>query len=605
MRDLAVPTKNETANFGPVAVVNSTPDTIAPSIASASANATTVTLTFDETLAGTAPDASAFTVTTGATTRTISAVTMSGKVVTLTIAPAISSSANVVVTYAVPALNALHDATGNVTTPFTFAAANQTPIVAPPASGGGGVVASAAALVSSSPDDGSTVRQVSSITLTANQSVAWTNLTVTRPDGSVAHLPNDAGQSATWPFATSDAGLYVIHGTLAAGGQTADVLSHFSIWTPPATGNGNPPSVEKNGSALAAGEAQSADGLVTFFWPAGVFSDDVVVDIAPKRASSFPSLPSDAIVVQVTAFNRSTHAPVTQLGGIIDVRFMNASQGAHPEGSEDGVTWRDIPQLQTLNLPAGQADGWFRDSDGTIHVLATHLSYYALVGQEVSTKLALRIMTVRRLWLRNRSFVAVRMSLTTPARVTGVFVAPDGSSVPGQTIKTPTRHAGVTILRVPLRITQPGLYKLQMHAEGAGQVVDRTAKINFVATRPATPVWQDGALRVAIVRGAGGLSSLNRRLGTHFVVQRIADAGLYDVLDTSNRTAAAVVVVDLGTVPTYTLAELHALLPEVQIVGLTATPAKAAYYRRIGVSALLPRTASAAQVARAVKSLVH
>ena len=235
-------------------------------------------------------------------------------------------------------------------------------------------------------------------------------------------------------------------------------------------------------------------------------------------------------------------------------------------------------------------------------MLATHLSYFAVVGQEVSTKLAMRIMTVRRLWLRNRSFVAVRMELTAPARVTGVFVAPDGSTVPGQTIKTPTRHAGVTILRVPLRITQPGLYKLQMHAEGAGQVVDRTAKINFMAARPGTPVWQDGALRVAIVRGASGLSSLTGLLGKHFVVRRTADAGLYDVLDTSNRTAAAVVVVDLGTVPTYTLAELHALLPEVQIVGLTSTPAKAAYYRRIGVNALLPRTASAAQVARAVKS---
>ena len=605
MRDLATPTKNETANFGPVAVVNNTPDTIAPNITSASVNASTVTLVFDDSLAGAAPGPSAFTVKVGATNRAISAVTMSGKVVTLTISPAVSSSDNVVVTYAVPALNALHDATGNNTAPFTFAAANQTPIVAPPAGGGGGVTAGAPALVSSSPDDGSTVRQVSTITLTANESVSWTNLAVTRPDGSVTPLPDDAGQSASWPFATSDAGLYIIHGTLAAGGQTADVLSHFTIWVPPATGNGNPPPVEKNGAAYAAGEIHSADGGVTLFWPAGAFSDEVVIDISPKLASTMPSLPKDAVVFRVTAFLRSTHAPVTEVGGIIDIRFANASQGAHPLNSDDGVTWRDIPQLPTLNLPAGQPDGWFRDSDGTIHVLASHLNYYALVGQHVSTKLAMRIMTVRRLWLRNRSFVAVRMSLTAPARVTGVFVAPDGSTVAGQTIKTPTRHAGVTILRVPLRITKPGLYKLQMHAEGAGQTVNRTAKINFMPTKPATPVWQDGALRIAIVRGAGGLGLLDRLVGKHFVVRRIADAGLYDVLDTSNRTSAAVVVVDLGTIPTYTLAELHALLPEVQIVGLTATPAKAAYYRRIGVGALLPHTASAAQVARAVKSLLR
>jgi hypothetical protein len=94
-------------------------------------------------------------------------------------------------------------------------------------------------------------------------------------------------------------------------------------------------------------------------------------------------------------------------------------------------------------------------------------------------------------------------------------------------------------------------------------------------------------------------------LGKRFVVRRITDAALYEVVDTSYRTAAAVVVVDLGTVPTYTLVELHALLPEVKIVGLTSTPAKSAYYRSIGVSAVLPRTASPAQVAHAVKSAVR
>jgi hypothetical protein len=217
----------------------------------------------------------------------------------------------------------------------------------------------------------------------------------------------------------------------------------------------------------------------------------------------------------------------------------------------------------------------------------------------------MRIITVRRLWLHGRSFVAVRMALTAPARVTGNFVGPDGATVEGQTIKTPTRHAGVTILRVPLRITKPGLYKLQMHAEGAGQVVDRTAKINFMPTKPASPLWQDGAPRIAVVRGVKGIGDLGPRLGKHFVVRLTADANLYDVLDTKYRTAAAVVVVDLGTVPTYTLAELHALLPEVQIVGLTSTPAKAAYYRSIGVRALLPRNASATKVARAIKSLVR
>jgi hypothetical protein len=47
------------------------------------------------------------------------------------------------------------------------------------------------------------------------------------------------------------------------------------------------------------------------------------------------------------------------------------------------------------------------------------------------------------------------------------------------------------------------------------------------------------------------------------------------------------------------------LLPEVKIVGLTGSPARALYYRSVGVSAVLPRTASATTVAKTVKSLLH
>lgn len=273
--------------------------------------------------------------------------------------------------------------------------------------------------------------------------------------------------------------------------------------------------------------------------------------------------------------------------------------------SEDGKTWSKIPQLQTLSLDSSQSDGWFRDSDGTVHVLARHLSYYALIGPTASTKLALRVQTVRRLWLAHRSFIAVRISVTMPARVTGNFVATDGTVVPGQTVKTPTRHAGVTILRIPLHVTKTGYYRLQMHAEGGGQTVNRTATVKFIATRPSSPVWQRGAVRIAVIRGAGSLQALGSRLGGHFVVKRIADADLYRVVDATSPTAAAAVVVDLSSVPQYTLAELHALLPEVRIIGLGGSPARAAYYRSIGISTLLPHGASAARVAAAVRGAVR
>jgi hypothetical protein len=603
MRDLATPTENETASFGPVAVTNNTPDTVAPSATSASVNGAALTIAFDEALAGAAPDPSAFTVMVGATGRAVGNVAMSGNVVTLTLASPVSSPDVVNVSYAVPALNALHDSTGNTTAPFSRAAANQTPVVAPPVSGGG-VAPSAPSLVSASPADGSTAGSVATIALAADQAVAWTNITVTRPDGSVAALPDAWGSTATWPFATSAPGLYVVRGTLSASGRSVGVLSHFTIWTP-AAGGAIAPAVEKNAGPGAAGELTSADGQTDVTWPAGTFDDEVVVDVAPRSPADFASLPPDSRLVSVTAYLRSTHAQVTNLGDAIDIRFANASDSAHPLTSEDGKTWSEVPQLQTLSLAAGAPDGWFRDSDGAIHVLARHLSYYALAGEEAATTLSMRIQTARRLWLAHRSFVAVRLSVTMPARVTGNFVGADGTVVPGQTVKTPTRHAGVTILRVPLHVTKPGVYRLELHAEGAGQAIDQTAMVTFLAAKPHSPVWQAGPVRVAVIRGAGTLGELGKRLGHGYVVERIADADLYDVAARPTSTAAASVVVDLATVPLYTLVELHALLPEVQIVGLGGSPAHAAYYRSIGVSALLPHGASAKRVAAAVRDVLR
>ena len=198
-------------------------------------------------------------------------------------------------------------------------------------------------------------------------------------------------------------------------------------------------------------------------------------------------------------------------------------------------------------------------------------------------------------------------TLTVPARVTGSFVAPDGSTVAAQSTTTPTRRAGVTLLRIPLTITKPGLYRLQLRADGLGQAVGRTATIRILATRPASPVWQDGAPRVAVVHGARGLASLGRLLGRSFVVEQVTDAALYDAVDTSYRTAAAAIVVDLGTIPPATLASLHALLPEVKIVGLStdATRSNTSSYRKVGVSAVLPGHASPALVARTIERLLR
>jgi hypothetical protein len=202
--------------------------------------------------------------------------------------------------------------------------------------------------------------------------------------------------------------------------------------------------------------------------------------------------------------------------------------------------------------------------------------------------------------------MAVRIVVTAPARVTGSFLAPDGKVIPGQVIRTPTRHAGSTILRFPLRIDTPGVYRLQVHAEGLGQVAERTARIRFVMHRPASPIWQAaGPLRVAVISGLPLRTSVLRAaLGRDYVVRPVSDSDLYSEVDPNDPRAAAAVIVDLASVPLRSLASLHALLPELRIIGLTSNSSTAAAARLVGVHAIVVHQSRPTVVTHVIKQLI-
>ena len=240
--------------------------------------------------------------------------------------------------------------------PFTFAAANQTPIVAPPAGGGGGVVvAGAPALVSSSPDDGSTVRQVSSITLTANQSVAWTNLTVTRPDGSVAHAPERRG--AERHLAVRDERRRPLRHSRHARRRRPDhrrALPLLDLDAPGRPGTATRPRWRRTARRSTAGEVQAPTGSSR---SSGRPARSATTSSSTSRRSSRPrsrrsrGAPSS----QVTAFSRArTRRSHSSAGSSTSASRMRR-RARMPRARKTAITWRDIPQLQTLNLPARPA----------------------------------------------------------------------------------------------------------------------------------------------------------------------------------------------------------------------------------------------------------
>ena len=89
-------------------------DGVNPALSSASVNGAALTLTYGEALVGSStPATDAFTVTVAGSGRTVTRVSVSGRVVTLTLASAVTDGQEVTVTYTVPGTNPIRDAAGN------------------------------------------------------------------------------------------------------------------------------------------------------------------------------------------------------------------------------------------------------------------------------------------------------------------------------------------------------------------------------------------------------------------------------------------------------------------------------------------------------------
>ena len=89
-------------------------DVVNPALASAAVNGAALTLTYGEPLDGSStPATDAFTVTVAGSGRTVTHVSVSGRVVTLMLASAVTAGQDVTVTYTVPGTNPIRDAEGN------------------------------------------------------------------------------------------------------------------------------------------------------------------------------------------------------------------------------------------------------------------------------------------------------------------------------------------------------------------------------------------------------------------------------------------------------------------------------------------------------------
>ncbi len=205
-------------------------------------------------------------------------------------------------------------------------------------------------------------------------------------DGAAAPAPGISGNELTFATGALANGLHVLSGELQdASGNRTPFRVAITIESSPLPDR---PPVEKSASPTASTTLEAAGQLATLTVPASAWpavpaaSDFLVLRVDPllPSAALAPRLAAGSQVIEVTARWALAGTEVHDFVDVIEV-LLPASAGSNgvPVTSQDGTTWRTLAPLGGATLPAGHADGFYRDAAG-VHVLTRHLSYFAFFG---------------------------------------------------------------------------------------------------------------------------------------------------------------------------------------------------------------------------------
>jgi hypothetical protein len=127
------------------------------------------------------------------------------------------------------------------------------------------------------------------------------------------------------------------------------------------------------------GGTTPAPAAAVVSWTAGTFDQPVTVSFQRPVQSTVPQVTLGAGTFVQLNITDASGAAITQFTGALAIDFPSQLGSFAPLYSEDGTTWRTVPQLDTPDLPAGQPDGYYRHADGSITVFTRHASVWALV----------------------------------------------------------------------------------------------------------------------------------------------------------------------------------------------------------------------------------
>jgi hypothetical protein len=190
--------------------------------------------------------------------------------------------------------------------------------------------------------------------------------------GSVAAFGAVVVWSSPWPFSDAAIGQLIESAAASPTGATGPTGGGGGLVT------GSNVTVVANGTT--AGTVAIFRGADYVTWPAGAFPADTILSLSwTPLLSDVAGFAAGSGVVLLTLADARTGYPVTSFNQPLTVHFASPAGPTVPAHSPDGKTWTPIRALVAGNLPLGRADGYRRNSDGSIDILTLHATYFGVL----------------------------------------------------------------------------------------------------------------------------------------------------------------------------------------------------------------------------------
>ena len=128
-------------------------------------------------------------------------------------------------------------------------------------------------------------------------------------------------------------------------------------------------------------KAPGTSASIAVTWSPTTFAAPVAIHVDPTPLATATSLFGSGNQTMSVVVTTLDGTPIHQLAAPLEIQFKNPASDFVPAFSTDGVTFQEIPLIESggTTLPASWSDGYFRGSDGTVHVLTRHVTVFAVL----------------------------------------------------------------------------------------------------------------------------------------------------------------------------------------------------------------------------------